>query len=198
MHSPGHPSGKSKLAPRPKQAIWDLVCKQCGSLNFYIHILFKPTMHKVDNSYLVTFLNKTPKSEWCMVRCGFQNGSQKDMHLREIKLYAQNSITILNPPIDTIKSKESIWTFNEHENVPFKNEEDDYIYTSSEDYEKSTYGLNFDLQTIYPVLIACFHILIDNDNHFKMVNHLPYCSIFSELMLFKSECQPGWIANSKL
>ena len=51
---------------------------------------------------------------------------------------------------------------------------------------KSTYGLNFDLQTIYPVLIAaCFHILIDNDNHFKMVNHLPYCSIFSELMLFK-------------
>jgi hypothetical protein len=32
---------------------------------------------KIDNPYLVIILVRTPKFEWCVVWCGFQNGYQK-------------------------------------------------------------------------------------------------------------------------
>ena len=34
---------------------------------------------QVSRPNLLTYLNRTPIFEWCMVRCGCKNGHQKDM-----------------------------------------------------------------------------------------------------------------------
>ena len=50
---------------------------------------------KVDVPNSVVYLNQTSIFEWYMVWCGFKNGYQNDMCLKEIGIHAQNMITIL-------------------------------------------------------------------------------------------------------
>ena len=50
---------------------------------------------KVDVPNSVTYLNWTPILEWYVVRCGSKSRNQKDLCLEEIRLHAQNMITIL-------------------------------------------------------------------------------------------------------
>ena len=50
---------------------------------------------KVDVSISVPSLDWTPIFEWYVVRCGSKNIYQKDTCLKEIRLLAQNIITIL-------------------------------------------------------------------------------------------------------
>ena len=45
---------------------------------------------KVDVPNLVTYPNWIPIFEWYVVWCGFKNGHQKDICLKEIGLRAQN------------------------------------------------------------------------------------------------------------
>ena len=52
---------------------------------------------------LVPYLNRMPKSEWCVVRCGSNIGHQKgNMCLKEFKLHAQNMIIILHLSINIV------------------------------------------------------------------------------------------------
>lgn len=55
---------------------------------------------KVDISYSITFLNRT--SEWHLIRCGFKNGCQTDVSLKEIRLCAQNMIIVLGSIVNII------------------------------------------------------------------------------------------------
>ena len=50
---------------------------------------------KVDVLYLVTSLNWTPIFEWHVVKCGSNNKYKKDMCLKDTRLHAQNTQTIL-------------------------------------------------------------------------------------------------------
>jgi hypothetical protein len=49
---------------------------------------------KVDVPNSVVNLNQTSIFEWYMVWCGFKNGYQKDVSLKELGIHAQNMITI--------------------------------------------------------------------------------------------------------
>ena len=49
---------------------------------------------KVDSSYSVTFLNRTPIFEWCVIVCSSKKGYQNDMCLKDIQLHAQNMIIV--------------------------------------------------------------------------------------------------------
>ena len=40
--------------------------------------------------------------EWCLVRCGSKNGHQKDMCSKEIRLYAQILLTVLDLIVNII------------------------------------------------------------------------------------------------
>ena len=64
------------------------------NIGTYCNRLSKKLGKNVPNS--VTYLNRTPRCQWYMGRCGSQNGYQKDMCLNEMGLHAPNMITILN------------------------------------------------------------------------------------------------------
>ena len=57
--------------------------------------LYLDELLKVENSYLVTCLIRTPIFQWCVVYYGSKNGYQKDMCLKEIGLCVQNMIMII-------------------------------------------------------------------------------------------------------
>ena len=65
------------------------------SVNYGVASSSSESNTKVDNSYLVTFLMKTPISKWYVVWCSSKYGQQKDMCLEEIRLHAQNMNPIL-------------------------------------------------------------------------------------------------------
>ena len=44
---------------------------------------------------ITNYLNQTPIFEWYVIRCGFRNGYQRDMCIKEINPCAQFIITIL-------------------------------------------------------------------------------------------------------
>ena len=60
------------------------------------------TLNKIDLPNLVTYLNQTPIFEWCVARIGSKNGYPKDMSLEEIRLHAENMMTILGSTINII------------------------------------------------------------------------------------------------
>jgi hypothetical protein len=69
---------------------------------------------------LVTYLNQTPIFEWCVARVGSKNGCPKDMSFEEIRLHAQNMMTILGSTMNIIGG--TLYDYcNEHENLLFDN-----------------------------------------------------------------------------
>ena len=51
----------------------------------------------------VTFLHRTPTSEWWLVRCGSKNGHRNAItSLQEIGLRAQNLLTILGSAVKMV------------------------------------------------------------------------------------------------
>lgn len=51
---------------------------------------------------LVAYLNWTPVFEWRVIRCRFKNGHLKDMYIKEIRIWAQNLLTILGSIVSII------------------------------------------------------------------------------------------------
>ena len=47
-------------------------------------------MCRVNAPNSVSYLDRSPVFEWCVVMCGSKNGNQKDMYLKEFGLHAQN------------------------------------------------------------------------------------------------------------
>ena len=64
----------------------------------------KMKAHKVDNSYLITLLNRTPIFMRYVVWCGSKNKFQKfDMCLKELDHMLENLLTTLTLIIDIIE-----------------------------------------------------------------------------------------------
>lgn len=60
-------------------------------------------LQQCDMPNSVTYLHRTPKFEWYVVRCGLKNWHHKDMCLKEIDQRARNILTILGSMIKMIK-----------------------------------------------------------------------------------------------
>ena len=79
-----------------------LVHITCSYSLFYSEITKKLITQKVNVPNLVTYLDKTPIFDWCVIRCGSKNGHQKKKCLKEIGLHAQYLLTILGPIVSII------------------------------------------------------------------------------------------------
>ena len=66
------------------------------TFNFIIACSIIYLLHEEDVPNLHTYVNWTPLCEWYVVRCGFKNGYQEDICLKEIRLCVQNMITIID------------------------------------------------------------------------------------------------------
>ena len=51
-----------------------------------------------------------------------KNGHQKDMGLKEIKVLAQNLLTVLGLTMDMIGGEAYVWSYNKNESSDFDNE----------------------------------------------------------------------------
>ena len=88
-------------------------------INFHI---VQHEKYNVDNPYVVTSLYK---NTYIWVVCGLiqiQEWIWKTRVLQEIRLRAQNMITISNSMVHIILEMGAIWPFNEHESNRFDNE----------------------------------------------------------------------------
>ena len=64
--------------------------------------MFVKFLTKLSGPTPVTYLERTPIFEWCMVRCGSNNRHQKDMCLKEFGMHVQNLLTILDLIVNII------------------------------------------------------------------------------------------------
>ena len=67
----------------------EIVCAVGSALN-------RATCFKVDVPNLVTYIDRTPTFECCVVKCGFKSRHQTHMSLKGNGLSAQNLSTILD------------------------------------------------------------------------------------------------------
>ena len=63
------------------------------------------TTNKVNVPNSVTFLDRFPIFEWCVIRCRSKKEHQNNMCLKEIRLHAQNLLTTLGSIVNTIVSR---------------------------------------------------------------------------------------------
>ena len=63
---------------------------------------FVQVLAKLDVPTSVTQLNRTPISEWYVVRCGSNNGYLRDMCSKDIGLRVQNVMTVLSLIVNII------------------------------------------------------------------------------------------------
>ena len=93
----------------------------------------------------VPYLDRAPFLERYVVRCGSNNGYQKDMCSKDIELHAQIMRTTLGSIINMIWGGPT-WPLNEHKTSHFDDEEDNHM--SSRLYEESVHVFDLDLLTI--------------------------------------------------
>ena len=101
-------------------------------------------------------LDQTSTFEWYVIKFSFRNGYQKNMCLNEIRLRAQNMITVRGSiahiiegnPYDHLMSMK-IFTLIMNK----------IFFINSANYEKNGYGLDSDSLTTTCYLIAYFHIV---------------------------------------
>ena len=74
-----------------------------GSTRLYLYV------NKVELTNFVPSLNQPPIYEWYVVRCGSNNKYQKYTCLKEIRVCAENMITILNSVVKTMFGMEECY-----------------------------------------------------------------------------------------
>ena len=102
------------------------------------HLNMEACTHKVDVPISISDLKWILVFEWCMVGWGSKNGHQKDICWKEIGLYVQNLLTILDVIVKRIWKNQPIWSFIDLKNLPLDNDYD--THRNSQNYEGSGYG----------------------------------------------------------